>query len=185
MRRLVADLLLLARADAGRLTAHEPVDVSKVVTDAAAELEPVAGDHEISISAPPGMVIDGARDELHRLILNLMENALRHTDPGTAVEAQVARDDGYVVLAVEDDGPGIPEELRDKVFERFFRGSSDRGGSSGLGLSIVRAVTESHHGTVGLEPPLDGRGARFVVRLPARRASGSEGPDQPVQLARR
>jgi two-component system, OmpR family, sensor kinase len=185
MRRLVADLLLLARADAGRLTAHEPVDVSKVVTDAAAELEPVAGDHEISISAPPGMVIDGARDELHRLILNLMENALRHTDPGTAVEAQVARDDGYVVLAVEDDGPGIPEELRDKVFERFFRGSSDRGGSSGLGLSIVRAVTESHHGTVGLEPPLDGRGARFVVRLPARRPSGSEGPDQPVQLARR
>jgi two-component system, OmpR family, sensor kinase len=188
MRRLVADLLLLARADAGRETAHEPVDVSSIVTDAAAELEPVAGDHEISISAPPGMVVDGARDELHRLILNLMENALRHTDPGTAVEAQVERVDGVVVLAVEDDGPGIPDELRDKVFERFFRGSSDRGGSSGLGLSIVRAVTESHHGTVGLEPPLDGRGARFVVRLPARRAgsgSGPEGPDHPVQLARR
>src|SRR5215208_1322136 len=158
MRRLVADLLLLARADAGRATAHEPV----------------ARDHEISIAAPPGMIVDGARDELHRLILNLMENGLRHTDPGTAVEAQVQRVDGVVVLAVEDDGPGIPDELRDKVFERFFRGSSDRGGSSGLGLSIVRAVTESHHGTVGLEPPLDGRGARFVVRLPARRAgSGS------------
>ena len=170
MRRLVADLLLLARADAGRVTAHEPVDLSSVVTDAAAELEPVAGDHEISVSAPPGMVVDGARDELHRLILNLMENALRHTDPGTAVEAQVERRNGFVVLAVEDDGPGIPEELRDKVFERFYRGSSDRGGSSGLGLSIVRAVTESHHGTVGLEPPLDGRGARFVVRLPAERS---------------
>jgi signal transduction histidine kinase len=169
MRRLVADLLLLARADAGRVSAHEPVDVSSVVTDAAAELEPVAGDHEISVSAPPGMIVDGARDELHRLILNLMENALRHTDPGTAVEAQVERRNGYVVLAVEDDGPGIPDELRDKVFERFYRGSSDRGGSSGLGLSIVRAVTESHHGTVGLEPPLDGRGARFVVRLPAQR----------------
>jgi signal transduction histidine kinase len=185
MRRLVADLLLLARADAGRETAHEPVDVSSVVTDAAAELEPVAGDHEISISAPPGMVVDGARDELHRLILNLMENALRHTDPGTAVEAQVERVDGVVVLAVEDDGPGIPDELRDKVFERFFRGSSDRGGSSGLGLSIVRAVTDSHHGTVGLEPPLDGRGARFVVRLPARRAPDQQGPDQPRQFARR
>jgi len=187
MRRLVADLLLLARADAGRETAHEPVDVSSIVTDAAAELEPVAGDHEISISAPPGMVVDGARDELHRLILNLMENALRHTDPGTAVEAQVQREDGYVVLAVEDDGPGIPEDLRDKVFERFFRGSSDRGGSSGLGLSIVRAVAESHNGTVGLEPPLDGRGARFVVRLPVDGAPGPEpeGPGQAVQLARR
>ena len=185
MRRLVADLLLLARADAGRVTAHERVDVSSVVTDAAAELEPVAGDHEISISAPAGMWVEGARDELHRLILNLMENALRHTDPGTAVEAQVERRDGHIVLAVEDDGPGIPDELRDKVFERFFRGSSDRGGSSGLGLSIVRAVAESHHGTVGLVPPLDGRGARFVVRLPAQGVSGSEGPDQPVELARR
>jgi two-component system, OmpR family, sensor kinase len=167
MRRLVGDLLLLARADAGRVSAHEPLDLSAVVTDAASELEPVAGDHEISISAPPGMIVLGARDELHRLILNLMENALRHTDPGTAVEAQVMRENGQVVLAVEDDGPGIPDELRDKVFERFFRGSRDRGGSSGLGLSIVRAVTESHDGSVQLEPPLDGRGARFVVRLPA------------------
>jgi signal transduction histidine kinase len=167
MRRLVADLLLLARADAGRVAPHEPVDVSSVVTDAAAELEPVAGGHEISVSAPHGMHVLGARDELHRLVLNLLENALRHTDPGTAVEAQVMRENGTIILAVEDDGPGIPEELHDKVFERFFRGSSDRGGSSGLGLSIVRAVTESHHGAVTLEPPLDGRGARFVVRLPA------------------
>jgi len=167
MRRLVADLLLLARADAGRVAPHEPVDVSAVVTEAAAELEPVAGDHEISVAAPAGMTVMGARDELHRLILNLMENALRHTDPGTAVEAQVTREDGNVVLAVEDDGPGIADGLHEKIFERFYRGSSDRGGSSGLGLSIVRAVAESHHGSVRLEPPLDGRGARFVVRMPA------------------
>jgi signal transduction histidine kinase len=144
------------------------VDLSQVVTDAAAELEPVAGGHEISISAPAGAEVEGARDELHRLVLNLMENALRHTDPGTAVEATVERDDGQIVLAVEDDGPGIPPELREKVFERFYRGSSDHGGSSGLGLAIVRAVTESHRGDVTLEDPLDGRGARFVVRLPAR-----------------
>ncbi len=180
MRRLVADLLLLARADAGRVAPHEPIDVSSVVTDAAAELEPVAGDHELSISAPAGMTVLGARDELHRLILNLMENALRHTDPGTAVEAQVTRENGEVVLAVEDDGPGIPEEMREKIFERFFRGSSDRGGSSGLGLSIVRAVAESHHGTVGLAPPLDGRGARFVVRIPAREAAGNAGDRPPA-----
>jgi signal transduction histidine kinase len=167
MRRLVADLLLLARADAGRQAPHQPVDLSEVVTHAAAELEPLAGDHEISISAPPGAHVDGARDELHRLVLNLMENALRHTDPGTAVEATVERRNGEVVLAVEDDGPGIPLELQDKVFERFFRAHGDRSGSSGLGLSIVKAVAESHHGNVALEPPLDGRGARFVVRFPA------------------
>jgi signal transduction histidine kinase len=167
MSRLVADLLLLARADAGRAAPHRPVDLSDVVTDAASELEPVAGDHEISVSAPRGLEIDGARDELHRLVLNLMENALRHTDPGTAVEASVERVNGEVVLAVEDDGPGIPPEMHEKVFERFFRGEGDRSGSSGLGLSIVRAVADSHHGRVTLEPPLDGRGARFVVRFPA------------------
>jgi two-component system, OmpR family, sensor kinase len=167
MRRLVADLLLLARADAGRVAPHQPVDLSDVVTDAAAELEPVAGGHEISVSAPTGARVDGARDELHRLVLNLMENALRHTDPGTAVEATVERRNGEVVLAVEDDGPGIPIDMREKVFERFYRGSGEHSGSSGLGLSIVRAVAESHHGSVRLEEPLDGRGARFVVRIPA------------------
>ena len=166
MRRLVADLLLLARADAGRQAPHRPVDLSQIVTDAAAELEPVAGDHEISISAPAGAEVEGARDELHRLVLNLMENALRHTDPGTAVEASVERNNGEVVLAVEDDGPGISPELREKVFERFYRGSGEQSGSSGLGLSIVRAVAESHRGSVRLEEPLDGRGARFVVRIP-------------------
>jgi signal transduction histidine kinase len=168
MRRLVADLLLLARADAGRAAPHLPVDVSEVVAEAAGELEPVAGDHLISVAAQPGAEVDGARDELHRLTLNLLENALRHTDPGTAVEATVERVNGEIVLSVEDDGPGIPSELRDKVFERFFRGAGDRSGSSGLGLSIVRAVARSHSGTVSLEEPLDGRGARFVVRLPAR-----------------
>ena len=86
---------------------------------------------------PPGLEIEGVQDELHRLVLNLMENALRHTDPGTAVEASVERSNGHIVLAVEDDGPGIPAELRDKVFERFFRAHGDRSGSSGLGLAIV------------------------------------------------
>ena len=134
----------------------------------------MAGDHEISISAPHGLEIEGVQDELHRLVLNLMENALRHTDPGTAVEASVERSNGHIVLAVEDDGPGIPAELQDKVFERFFRAHGDRSGSSGLGLAIVRAVAESHQGSVQLEPPLDGRGARFVVRFPVKKASELE-----------
>jgi two-component system OmpR family sensor kinase len=167
MRRLVADLLLLARADAGRIAPHEDIDLSRVVTEAAGELEPVAGEHQITVLAPPGATVSGARDELHRLAVNLMENALRHTDPGTAVEATVERLNGQVVLSVSDDGPGIPAENRENVFERFFRGAGDRSGSSGLGLAIVRAVAESHHGNVTLEAPRDGRGARFVVRLPA------------------
>ncbi len=167
MRRLVADLLLLARADASRTAPHEPVDLAAVLVDVAAELEPVAAEHAITVEAPAPVLVLGIRDELHRLALNLIDNALKHTAPGTPVSASVGVAGGQAVLAVEDDGPGVPVELRERAFERFVRGTSDRGGSSsGLGLSIVRAVAETHGGTVALEDPEDGRGARFVVRLP-------------------
>ena len=163
MRRLVGDLLLLARADANRQQPHEPTDLSKVLVDAAAELGPVAEDHDLSIDANPA-IVDGARDELHRMALNLMENALRHTPPGSRVHARTETRDGEVVLVVEDDGPGVAPELRERAFERFVRGAGDRGSSSGLGLAIVRAVAESHGGRVTLE---DARpGARFVVHMP-------------------
>jgi signal transduction histidine kinase len=171
MRRLVGDLLLLARADANRTVAHVPTDVGQVLVDAAAELGPVADGHELTVDAHPA-VVDGARDELHRMVLNLMENAVRHTPAGTHVRAAVDRRDGHVVVSVQDDGPGVPDALRERVFERFVRGGGDRGSSSGLGLSIVRAVAESHGGTVALEDAKPG--ARFVVRLPA--ASGTEAP---------
>ena len=108
----------------------------------------------------------GSPDELHRLALNLMENAIKHTPPGTHVRAAVARENGHVVLTVADDGPGVPDDLRERIFERFTRGTGDRGGSFGLGLSIVRAVAESHNGTVVLAPSAGG--ARFVVTLPSR-----------------
>jgi two-component system, OmpR family, sensor kinase len=168
MRRLVADLLLLARADAKRDLPHEPTDLGQVVIEAAAELGPVADGHVLDVNAEPA-VVAGSPDELHRLALNLMENAIKHTPPGTHVWAEVERENGHVVLTVADNGPGIPEELRDRIFERFTRGDGDRGGSFGLGLSIVRAVAESHHGSVTLAAG-DG-GARFVVTLPAARAS--------------
>jgi signal transduction histidine kinase len=167
MRRLVADLLLLARADAGRTVPHRPVDLSQVLVEVAAELEPVTGDHHLTIAAHEPLVVDGVRDELHRLALNLIENALRHTPPGTHVHAALARDGEDVVLTVEDDGPGIPDELRPRLFERFVRGRGDGGGGSGLGLSIVHAVADSHGGTVDVERRPGGEsGARFVVRLP-------------------
>jgi two-component system, OmpR family, sensor kinase len=165
MRRLVGDLLLLARADARRQEPRQPIDLGRVLVDAAAELGHLAerNDHELVIDADEA-VVEGARDELHRLALNLMENGVRHTPPNTRVRAGVAVHGNEVVLTVSDDGPGVAPELRDKVFERFVRGDGDRGSSSGLGLSIVRAVAESHGGSVVLE---DARpGARFVVRLP-------------------
>jgi two-component system, OmpR family, sensor kinase len=163
MRRLVGDLLLLARADSKRLTAHVSTDLSQVLVEAAAELGPMAEAHELTVDPRPAFV-DGAHDELHRLALNLMENALRHTPPGTRVRAAVGIQGDDVVLVVEDDGPGVPAAVRDRIFERFVRGDGDRGTSSGLGLSIVRAVADSHSGTVTLEDAHPG--ARFVVRFP-------------------
>jgi len=173
MRRLVADLLLLARADAGRTVPHRPLDLAQVLVEVAAELEPVTGEHRLTIAAHESLVVDGARDELHRMALNLIENALRHTPPGTHVHASLAREGEDVVLTVEDDGPGIPEQLRPRLFERFVRGRGDSGGGSGLGLSIVRAVAASHGGTVDAESSASG-GARFVVRLPRTLAESPE-----------
>jgi signal transduction histidine kinase len=165
MRRLVADLLLLARSDTGREAQREPTDLATVLTEAAAELGPLAGDHRLRVDAAPA-VVEGTRDELHRLAANLIENAIRHTPPGTEIQASVRRENGDVVLRVSDDGPGIAPELAGQVFERFVRGAGDRAGSSGLGLAIVRAVAESHGGSVTLETA-EGEGTTFEVRLPA------------------
>src|SRR5438105_6324527 len=170
MRRLVADLLLLARTDVGRVAAHEPCDLAQVVVEAAGELGPVSGDHDIVLDVHPA-VVEAARDELHRLTINLVENALRHTPAGTQIHIWTDASNGEATLIVQDDGPGVPAELAPTLFERFVRGAGDRGGSFGLGLAIVKAVAESHGGTVALEPSDNGRGARFVVRLPGHKAA--------------
>jgi signal transduction histidine kinase len=172
MRRLVGDLLLLARADARREVPHAPTDLGQVLVDVAAELGPVAGDHVLSVDAHPA-IIDGAADELHRLALNLVQNAFQHTPAGTRVHASVTSDAEHVRLSVADDGPGVSPELRPEIFDRFVRAEGDRGGSVGLGLSIVRAVARSHGGDVVLESPPEG-GARFVVTLPT--TSRAEAP---------
>ncbi len=176
MRRLVGDLLLLARADAKRTGPLAPLDLAGGVVDAAAELEPVYGHHELIVDARPASVV-GERDELHRLALNLMENALRHTPTGTHVRADVRPDADGAVLSVEDDGPGVPVELRERIFERFVRGDGERGSSSGLGLSIVRAVAESHGGSVTLQDAHPA--ARFVVRLPRALGEPDVSPSSP------
>jgi signal transduction histidine kinase len=166
MRRLVGDLLLLARADARRAQPQRPTDLGQVLIEVAAELGPMAERHDLSISPSP-VVVDGVRDELHRLMLNLLENAVRHTPPGTRVHAATEARDGQALITVEDAGPGIPPELTDRVFERFVRGGRDGAKGSGLGLAIVRSVAQSHGGTVDLEVPESGMGTRFVIRIPS------------------
>jgi two-component system OmpR family sensor kinase len=172
MRRLVADLLLLARADAGREATQAPVDLATVAREAADEAGALSSDHPVSLDMPEPVTVTGVADDLHRLAGNLVENALIHTVAGTPVTVSVRREGDDAVLEVADRGPGVPAELRERVFERFARGSGDatRAGGSGLGLAIVRAVADAHGGRVELlDAP--GGGSRFVVSLPAAAAA--------------
>jgi two-component system, OmpR family, sensor kinase len=173
MRRLVVDLLLLARADARRPIRPLPVDMGQVVVEASGELGAITDAHELTVETHPAWVT-GSRDDLLRMVVNLVENAISHTPPGTHVQVRVQGAGGRVVLSVTDDGPGISPDMREQIFERFVRGAGDRGGSFGLGLSIVRVVAEQHGGSVTLAPT-GGRGARFVVTLPAMADAPTDG----------
>jgi two-component system, OmpR family, sensor kinase len=170
MRRLVADLLLLARADAGREAPRRPLDLAAVGREAAGEAAPLGEESQVAVDAPRPVPLEGVPDDLHRMALNLIENAVIHTPQGTPVTVSVREEGSSAVLEVSDRGPGIPDGLRRRVFERFARGAGagdvtpTRTGS-GLGLAIVRAVADAHGGTVELLEA-EGGGARFLVRLP-------------------
>ena len=169
MGRLVSDLLLLARADAGRLEAHRRVDLAEIAGDAAAEAAPLMGEREFVLENERPLRVEGSRDELHRMVLNLLDNAIRHTQADACIELTLCEKDGEAIVEVGDDGPGIPEPLRSQVFDRFVRGQGPadtaRGTGTGLGLAIVAAVAESHGGSVEAAESKSG-GALFIARIP-------------------
>ncbi len=182
MRRLVADLLLLARSDVQHPATRDQVaDLADLVIAAAAELEPSSEDHEIELDVQPAQLL-GSPDDLERIAINLLENAIRHTPPGTHIRASTRTlKDGAVELVVEDDGPGIDPEIRKHLFERFVRGGGDVGGSFGLGLAIVQAVARSHNGAVEVSSGRP-KGTRFTVTLPGAPAKPTD-PTAPEALA--
>jgi two-component system, OmpR family, sensor kinase len=173
MSRLVADLLLLARADAGRAGKHGPCDLAEIAGNAAAELAPILGDRALEIDNERALPVQGNPDELHRMVLNLLDNAARHTPAGARIELNLRRVGDEAVLEVADDGPGVPPRLREQIFDRFVRGEGPAdtavGPGSGLGLAIVRSVATSHDGTVEVGESASG-GAQFRVRLPLQRS---------------
>jgi signal transduction histidine kinase len=170
MSRLVSDLLLLARADAGRTGARRECDLARVAAAAVSEVRPVANGRRLTVAGDGPVPVEGNPDELHRLALNLLDNGLRHTPEGTEITVSIARRNGDAVLEISDDGPGLPSGMEDQVFSRFVRGdgpadqTSDSG--TGLGLAIVKAVATSHGGEVDAGASAAG-GARFTVRLPS------------------
>ena len=154
MGSLVEDLLLLARLDAGRPLASEPVDLSMLVVNAVSDAHAAAPDHRWDLDLPPDPVeVRGDSARLHQVVANLLANARTHTPAGTRVTTAVRPEGDRVRISVHDDGPGVPIDLQPNVFERFARGDNARtraGGSTGLGLSIVAAVTRAHGGRVEL-----------------------------------
>jgi len=169
MSTLVADLLLLARLDAGRPLASEPVDLTRVVLDSVADARRAAPDHRWQLDLPEAVVtVTGDEDRLHQVLANLLANASTHTPHGTTVVTCLAVGEMTTDLIVRDDGPGIPAELRPRLFDRFARGDTSRSraqGSSGLGLAIAHGIIVAHGGSLTATSAL-GAGAAFRIRLP-------------------
>jgi len=171
MGRLVGDLQILARADSGNVERREPLELDEIAAGVVTEVIPLAPEHPIELKRGRTIPVFGVHDDLHRAILNLVENAVRHTPDGTEihVEAGLESGTGNAFVEVSDRGPGIDPALRDRIFDRFVRdtAAADRtaGASTGLGLSIVDAIARQHGGcaTVGERR---GGGSTFRLEIP-------------------
>ena len=169
---LVEQLLLLARADADqtRDRAASMVDLRNVAMDGVASLSQLAVEHDIDlgIEAPHAAVTRGDRAALDILLRNLVDNAIRYTPGGGSVTVAVGEDANGAWLSVLDNGPGVPEGERERVFQRFHRGQGEQAAGttgSGLGLSIVQRIARLHGAALELGAGIDGRGLGVTVRF--------------------
>ena len=170
---LIAELLVLAKADAYQLAARrQPVDLAALLADLAAAT-PAPG-ISIGLSVPPGTATTGNPADLSRMFRNLLDNAIRYARHRVLITA-AARPEG-IVVEIADDGPGIPEEERERVFGRFVRLDASReqaSGSAGLGLAIAREIATAHGATIVLtEAP--GGGTRAVVTVGSTAGAATE-----------
>lgn len=169
--RLVNQLLSLARAEPGaaRATPPELLDLVALARDTTTEWVPRALARNIDLgfdSAPAAARVHGDAFMLKELLNNLLDNAVRYTQPGGQVTVRVRREPGRVLLTVEDNGPGIPEAERERVFERFYRVLGTGAEGCGLGLAIVREIALSHNGEASLSSGAGGTGTAARITLP-------------------
>ena len=171
--RLVNQLLALARnaPEAIPASGGELLDLGALARDCAAHWAPEALKKGVDLgfdaTADSPLMVRGQSASLTDLIDNLVDNAVRYTQSGGHITVSVGRDRGEAWLQVEDDGPGIPPDMRDKIFQRFFRLAGSAQPGSGLGLSIVWEVAQRHGARVEVVDGASGHGAAFVVRFPS------------------
>jgi two-component system, OmpR family, sensor kinase len=167
MARLVDDLLTLAHAERLDFLHRERVELG-ALTDELLSKAGALGDRAWVLDARAEGEVGADRHRLTQAVMQLAENAVRHTSPGDEIGLGTELSDGELRLWVRDTGRGVPAGAEHRVFERFARGPGmPRGESSGLGLSIVKAIAEAHGGRVELAS-MPGAGARFTIVLPAR-----------------
>ena len=172
LSRLIHQLLALARTEPGAQAAHamQPTDLGREMREAASEWVPKAlqGNIDLGFEGPDEpLMVRGNAILLREMLGNLLDNAIRYSPPGSRVTVQVARRGTEVVLQVEDNGAGIPQDERERVFERFYRLLGTDADGCGLGLAIVREVAQAHGADVSLDSGAGGRGTAVRVRFPA------------------
>jgi two-component system OmpR family sensor kinase len=174
MQRLVADLLVLTSLDEGRLKLRlTTVEVSPLLADVCTQMQSQVHGQSLTYQVPPGLpALRGDADQLRRVLLNIVENALKFTPAGGCVELRAANEkQGWVTLEIQDTGAGIPSEALPHVFERFYRADSSRTrqssqiGGSGLGLSLAKELVEAHGGTIAMSSSVD-QGTTVTLWVP-------------------
>lgn len=167
-RRLVTQLLSLARSESGGTLEVEEADLTELAREVAFEMIGLARDKRIDLGfeGEEPVMIRGERVLLRELVANLVHNAVSYTPPGGKVTVQVTRRDGRPALAVIDSGPGIPVEERQKVLERFYRGSAGGANGSGLGLAIVKEICDRHQMDLSMAEGIGGAGLCVLVAWP-------------------
>jgi two-component system OmpR family sensor kinase len=170
MGSLVEDLLLLARLDQSRQMKSEPVNLSKLVSDAVESARAAGPNHPVNFNKSDDEIYAlGDNDRIYQVVANLLANARTHTPVGTKIDVSVIQSEDGVRIRIADNGPGLSEKDQAQIFERFYRADPSRvrtdGEGTGLGLSIVEAVMRAHAGQVSVESEL-GKGATFTLFFP-------------------
>jgi two-component system phosphate regulon sensor histidine kinase PhoR len=189
LQALLDDLLTLSRLESLELPPQrEPVDLNLLVARTLDLVSSAAREKQVELRFEPGPLepVAGDPDGIERMIVNLIDNALKYNRPGGEVRVRLAARDGEALIEVADTGIGIPQEAIPRIFERFYRvdkGRSREEGGTGLGLAIVKHVAQAHGGQVEVESRI-GRGSTFRVRLPVA-GEADPIPQPPPERARR
>lgn len=172
MIRLTSNLLYFASAEAGREPERLPVELDVVCLEVLRQARELRRAVKVSLGDEDQVVVTGDRDQMKQMVLNLVENAIKYTPDDGEVTLSVYKNDSMARVQVTDTGPGIPREVQEHIFDRFYQGGhrSVRGGT-GLGLSIASRIAVSHGGRIEVESEL-GKGSTFTVHLPLAQDGG-------------